>query len=85
MRADAADVEPDRCQGGAPRIAAGLFETFPLVEGRARAFGRIQTGRPIDIQWAFNTLVAAADEEGWFDRRGENITTEPHRLDPLPA
>jgi len=28
-----------------------------------------QTGRPIDIQWAFDTLVAAVDEEGWFDHR----------------
>jgi hypothetical protein len=36
-----------------------------------------QTGRPIDIQWAFDTLVAAVDEEGWFDRRGESIAVEP--------
>jgi hypothetical protein len=40
-----------------------------------------QTGRPIDIQWAFDTIVAAVDEEGWFDLGRENITTEPHRLD----
>jgi hypothetical protein len=36
-----------------------------------------QTGRLIDIQWAFDTLVAAVDEEGWFDRRGESIVVEP--------
>ena len=36
-----------------------------------------QTGRPIDIQRAFDTLVAAVDEEGWFERRGENIAVEP--------
>ena len=36
-----------------------------------------QTGRQINIQWAFDTLVAAVDEEGWFDRRGESITVEP--------
>jgi len=35
-----------------------------------------QTGRLIDIQWAFDTLVAAVDEEGWFDRRGESIAVE---------
>jgi hypothetical protein len=39
-----------------------------------------QTGRPIDIQWAFDTIVAAVDEEGWFDLGRENITTEPHRV-----
>jgi hypothetical protein len=37
-----------------------------------------QTGRLIDVQWAFDTIVAALDEEGWFNLRGENITTEPH-------
>jgi hypothetical protein len=36
-----------------------------------------QTGRAIDIQWAFDTLVAAVDEEGWFDLGGEDITVEP--------
>ena len=36
-----------------------------------------QTGRLIDIQWAFDTIVAAVDEEGWFDLGGEDITTEP--------
>jgi hypothetical protein len=36
-----------------------------------------QTGRLIDIQWAFDTIVAAVDEEGWFDRRGESIAVEP--------
>ncbi len=25
-----------------------------------------QTGGLIDIQWAFDTIVAAADEEGWL-------------------
>jgi hypothetical protein len=38
------------------------------------------TGRLIDIQWAFDTIVAALDEEGWFDSRPENITTTPHRV-----
>ncbi len=36
-----------------------------------------QTGRLIDIQCALDTLVAAVDEEGWFDLGGEDITTEP--------
>jgi len=31
-----------------------------------------QTGRLIDIQWAFDTLVAAVDEEGWFDLGGDS-------------
>ena len=39
-----------------------------------------QTGRLIDIQWAFDTIVAAVDEEGWFDSRPENITTTPHQV-----
>jgi len=39
-----------------------------------------QTGTLIDIQWAFDTIVAAVDEEGWFDLGGENITTKPHRV-----
>jgi len=38
-----------------------------------------QTGRLIDVQWAFDTIVAAVDEEGWFDSRWDNITTKPHR------
>jgi hypothetical protein len=41
-----------------------------------------QTGRPIDIQWAFDTIVAAVDEEGWFDLGRENITTEPQVKNP---
>jgi len=40
-----------------------------------------QTGRAIDIQWTFDTLVAAVDEEGWFDLGGEEITVEPPRPD----
>jgi hypothetical protein len=32
------------------------------------------TGRQINIQWAFDTLVAAVDEEGWFEHHGGNIT-----------
>ena len=42
-----------------------------------------QTGRLIDIQWAFDTLVAAVDEEGWFDRRGESIAVEPRPPDQI--
>ena len=38
-----------------------------------------QTGTVIEIQRAFDALVAAVDEEGWLDLGGENITTEPHR------
>ena len=42
-----------------------------------------QTGRPIDIQWAFDTLVAAVDEEGWFDHRMSRLPPDQtaHRLE----
>jgi hypothetical protein len=42
-----------------------------------------QTGRPIDIQWAFDTLVAAVDEEGWFDLRMSRLPPDQtaHRLE----
>jgi hypothetical protein len=30
-----------------------------------------QTGRQIDIQWAFDTIVAAVDEEGWLEHPGK--------------
>jgi len=30
-----------------------------------------QTGRLIDIQWAFDTIVAAVDEEGWLEHHGK--------------
>jgi hypothetical protein len=40
-----------------------------------------QTGRLIDIQWAFDTLAAAIDEEGWFDHMREEYSAVAPLLD----
>src|SRR5208282_2149733 len=47
-----------------------------------------ETGKPKDIEWAFESLVAALDEEGWLPQGASRVPlprSEPLCVDPLRA
>jgi len=67
-------VTPKR--GPMPRMSSLIDARGALLELRVGQplLVASHTGRQINIQWAFDTLVAAVDEEGWFEHHGGNIT-----------
>ena len=71
-------------RGAFLELPQGFFRRPHWLRAGKALLAASQTGRPIDIQWAFDTLVAAVDEEGWFDPLGKTIATEPRprRLRP---
>lgn len=73
-RTDAPVFEPDRCQPGDPDIAPGYLRRPHWLWAEQALLAASQTGRPIDLQWAFDTIVAAMDAEGWFRDESEEIT-----------
>ena len=52
-----------------------------------------ETGKPKDVEWAFESIVAALEEEGWLPQGASRVPpprffepnrVEPPRFEPLP-